>query len=66
MNMKEEAKKIYQSNLSNSEKIKALKDCELDCSNQMEAQDQNMNPELKHRLSEGLRKVRDYLRALQN
>ena len=65
MNLREEADKIYNMAISTEEKINKLKDLELDCMNELEAQDQNMSPETRHRLSEGLRKVRDYLNALR-
>ncbi|WP_119342880.1 hypothetical protein [Facilibium subflavum] len=64
MNMKELVERIYQQNIPIEEKIKQLKEIELDCINQIDAQDQNMHPEQHHRLSEGLRKARDYLRVL--
>jgi hypothetical protein len=64
MDMREEADRIFNSDQSPQQKLASLKNLELDCVNQMEAQDQNMNPEQKHRLSEGLRKARDYIRNL--
>ncbi len=64
MNMRDEADKIFNSNLIKEEKIIKLKDLELDCINELDAQDQNMRSEIKNRVSEGLRKVRDYLRSL--
>ncbi len=64
--MREEADRIFNSDKPIQRKIEALKNLALDCINQMEAQDQNMNPEVKHRLSEGLRKTRDYLRTLES
>lgn len=64
MNMRDEADKIFNSNISKEEKIIALKDLELDCINELDAQDQNMRPQIKNRVSEGLRKIRDYLRSL--
>lgn len=65
MNMKEQAEKIYNRPLSDEEKLKQLKELEVDCVNMIEAQDQNMQPEMKQRLSEGLRKVRDYIRLFE-
>lgn len=46
-------------------KIKILNDLLLDCLNEMEAQDQNMHPEVQHRVSEGYRVIKDYLRQLE-
>jgi len=63
--MQKEAELIYQSNIDTSEKIRQLNDLVLDCQNEMDAQDQNMHPEVQHRLSEGLRVAKNYLRELQ-
>jgi hypothetical protein len=38
----------------------------LDLRNEMEAQDQNMHPEIHNKLSEGLRLVTDFIRELRN
>jgi len=65
MNMQEEAELIYQSHIDKAEKIRQLNDLVLDCQNEMDAQDQNMHPEVQHRLSEGLRVAKNYLRELQ-
>jgi hypothetical protein len=65
MNMREIADNIYNMNVSSSEKIFLLEQNIQDCMNEMDAQDQNMRPELRHRLSEGLRKSKDYVRTLK-
>ena len=64
--MKDEADKVFNLDISKDEKIKKLVDLELDCINELDAQDQNMQPEIKNRVSEGLRKIRDYLRVLRS
>lgn len=66
MNMRDEADKVFNSDISKDEKIKILVDLELDCINELDAQDQNMQPKRKNRVSEGLRKIRDYLRVLRS
>jgi phosphate uptake regulator len=66
MNMRDEADKVFNLDVSKDEKIKGLVDLELDCINELDAQDQNMQPEIKNRVSEGLRKIRDYLRVLRS
>ena len=63
--MRKKADAIYHMDVSNAEKIRMLKDLVLDCLNEMEAQDQNMHPEVKHELSEGYRVAKDYLRILE-
>lgn len=65
MNMKQLAEDIYQLDIPTDEKIRRLRDLALDCQNELDAQDQNMHPEVQHRLSEGLRVATDYLRELQ-
>ena len=66
MDMKKEADKIYSQNITKTLKIKMLNDLLLDCYNEMEAQDQNMHPEVQHRASEGYRVIKDYLRILES
>jgi predicted nuclease with TOPRIM domain len=58
-------KELERLNQEYEEKLKQLKELEVDCVNMIEAQDQNMQPEMKQRLSEGLRKVRDYIRLFE-
>jgi hypothetical protein len=65
MNRDAEVLEIYQRNITKGEKIRLLEDIELDLMNEMTAQDQNMQPELHNRLSEGLRLVTDFLRELR-
>lgn len=63
--MKQEVEKIYNQNINNSEKIERLKELLLDCLNEMEAQDQNMHPEVRHKLAEGYRIAKNYIRELE-
>ncbi len=65
MDRKKVAQEIYNMPVEISEKIRKLKELMLDCFNEMEAQDQNMHPEIKHKLSEGYRLAKDYLRELE-
>lgn len=65
MDKKSEAERIYGLDISKSEKIQQLKDLLLDCLNEMEAQDQNMRPEVRHKMAEGYRLTKDYLRELE-
>lgn len=64
MNLKEKAQWIEQLPIKNTLKIQQLEDMILDCYNEMEAQDQNMHPEVQHDLAEGLRVTKDILRTL--
>ena len=65
MNMKHVAKEIYHQSLDKVEKIKRLNDLILDCQNELEAQNENMHPEVTHNLAEGLRVAHDYVRQLE-
>jgi hypothetical protein len=65
MDMKKKAESIYSLSINKTEKIKLLNELMLDCYNEMEAQDQNMHPEVKHNLSEGFRVAKNYLRELE-
>lgn len=65
MNMKRIAEDIYQKPIDNAEKIRLLNELILDCRNELEAQNENMHPEVKHNLAEGLRLASDYVRQLE-
>lgn len=65
MNRDEEVLEIYQRDISKAEKIRLLEEIALDLFNEMEAQDQNMHPELHNKLSEGVRLAKDFLRELK-
>lgn len=60
-----EVLEIYQRNIDKQEKIRLLEDLALDMFNELEAQDQNMQPEIHNRLSEGLRMAKNFIRELQ-
>ena len=71
MNMKKRVMDIYrmplemnQKHIAYAMKIRWLNDVLLDCYLEMEAQDQNMHPEIKHNLAEGFRLAKNYLRIL--
>jgi hypothetical protein len=65
MNRDEEVIEIFQRNIKKSEKLRLLEDLALDLRNELEAQDQNMQPEMHNKLSEGLRLVTNCIRELQ-
>jgi hypothetical protein len=66
MNRDAEVLEVYHRNIDKEEKIRLLEDLALDLRNEMEAQDQNMHPEIHNKLSEGLRLVTDFIRELRN
>ena len=65
MDVKQDANKIYESSMTKNEKISQLQNLILDTKNELDAQEQNMRPEIRHNLSEGLRVATNYLRELQ-
>lgn len=65
MNRKIEVEEIYMMNISKQAKCKLLNDFLLDCFNEMEAVDQNMNPEVFDNLSEAYQSAKNYLRSLE-
>lgn len=65
MDMKKKVELLYHMNINTQEKYKLMKDLLLDCYNEMEAQDQNMHPEVQHNLSEAFRLAKDYIRELE-
>ena len=64
MNMKQKARDVYLLPIAMHSKIKLLNDIIIDCYNEMEAQDQNMHPELTHNVAEGYRVAKNYVRQL--
>ncbi len=65
LDMKKKAEGIYLLKVQKSEKIRLLEELILDCYNEMEAQDQNMHPEVKHNSAEGFRVAKNFLRLLE-
>ena len=65
MNRDAEVLEIYHRNIDKDEKIRLLEDIALDLHNEMEAQDQNMHPELHNKLSEGLMYATNFIRELR-
>lgn len=65
MDRDKEALQIYQRPIDKKEKIRLLEDLVLDLTNELEAQDQNMNPQMHNKLSEGLRLAKDFIRELR-
>lgn len=66
MNRDTEVLEIYSRNISIEKKICLLEELALDLHNEMEAQDQNMHPEIHNRLAEGLRLATDFIRELKS
>ena len=66
MNRDTEVFEIYHRNISKEEKIRLLEDIILDLRNEMEAQDQNMHPEIHNKLAEGLRLAKNFIRELHD
>lgn len=64
MDMKKKAVEIYKMRISEQAKVKLLNDLLIDCYNEMEAQDQNMHPEVHHNLAECYRLAKNYIRKL--
>jgi len=65
MNREDEVLEIYQRKISKEEKTRLLEDIVLDLLNEMEAQDQNMHPEIHNKMSEGLQLAKNYIRTLR-
>lgn len=65
MNREAEVVEIYLMDISKKEKCRLLNDFLLDCFNEMEAQDQNMRPEVHHNLSKAYQLAKNYLRELE-
>ena len=65
MDVKQDANKIYESSMTRSKKINQLQNLILDSKNELDAQEQNIRPEIRHNLSKGLRVATNYLRELQ-
>lgn len=66
MNRTAEVWEIYHKDIPQQKKIKLLEDLALDFHNELEAQDQNMHPEIYNGLSEGLQLVTNLLRELHS
>lgn len=65
MNRDEEVLAIYHRHIHKDEKIHLLEELIIDLVNELEAQDQNMHPEIHNKLSEGLRLARNFVRELK-
>ncbi len=66
LDMRREAEKIYDMDITIDEKTKFLEGFLLDCRNEMAAQDQNMKSEIHHEASEGYRMALNYVRKLES
>lgn len=66
MNRDAEVLEIYHRDISKEEKIHLLEEIALDLRNEMEAQDQNMHPEIHNKLAEGMRLATNFIRELHN
>lgn len=65
MNRITEVFAIYHQEIDKAEKIRLLEDMALDLQNEMEAQDQNMHPEIQNKFSEALRVAKNLIRELR-
>lgn len=65
MDMKEKAHLIYTSSETKELKIKRLQKILEDCLIEMDADDQNMNPEIDHNISEGYQVAKKYIESLK-
>lgn len=61
MNRLQEVENIIQRNISVTEKIKILEEMLIDLKGEMEAQDQNMNPEISKKVSEAYKLANQYI-----
>ena len=57
---------IYNRRISVKDKIRLLEDLVLDLFNELEAQDQNMHPEIHNKMSEGLMLAKNLIRELRS
>ncbi|MDA0911875.1 MAG: hypothetical protein O2809_10050 [Proteobacteria bacterium] len=64
MNMYNEANSIYEMRTHNENKRYLLEQHAVDCIGEMDAQSQNMRPEVCNNQAEGLRITQEYLRRL--
>lgn len=65
MDMRKRVNKIHHLLVPDTTKVRLLNDVINDCLNEMEAQEQNMHPEVEHNLAEGYRMAKNYLRKLK-
>ena len=65
MNREIEVIEIYLTKISIHEKCKRLEEFLLDCHNEMEAEDENMRPEVKHNLAQAYQLAKNYIRELK-
>ena len=61
MDKVDEVNNIIHQNITDNEKVHLLEELLIDLKNEMEAQDQNMQPEMKTRLSEAYQLANQYL-----
>lgn len=65
MDMVKQVEAIAQMFIDKEEKIRLLEELILDCYNDMEAQEENMRPEVKHNNAEGYRIAKNLIRELK-
>ena len=65
MDKDKEVLAIYHLDIDKDEKIHLLEEIALDIHDELEAQDQNMHPEIHNKLAEGLRLAKNFIRELQ-
>ncbi len=64
MDMRRRVHEVHLLNVSSSVRIHLLNQIVADCLDEMEAQEQNMHPEIEHNLAEGYRMAKNYARIL--
>ena len=65
MDREAEVLEIFSRNISLKEKMHLLEDLELDLYNEMEAQQENMHPDIHNKMSQALMLVSNLLRELR-
>ena len=66
MNLVRREKEIFHMRISDEEKIALLEEFITDCVNELEAEEQNMRPEIEHNAAEALRLAKDSIRLLSH
>jgi hypothetical protein len=65
MDREAEVLEIYHLRINKKEKIHLLEEIALDLRDEMEAQDENMHPDVYNKLDEGLRLATNFIRKLR-
>lgn len=65
MDRRREVETLFHKKVDRQEKSRLLNEFLLDCYNEMEAQDQNMRPEVQDNVAEAYTMAKNYLRRLR-